>query len=197
MQQENKIAFISGHLDLTQDEFDRYYRSMIRNAVDRGHSFVVGDANGVDTMAQELLEFCVCQKRVTVFHMFDLPRNYKSILFNKIGGFSSDKERDEAMTLASNYDITWVKPGRQNSGTAKNLKRRYQFKEERLNALLNKEAIYLSDIEPDLKIDLMKFIVGETLSANSDEEIRIGKTLFRAWLSKLRKEGFDKPWERF
>lgn len=32
--------------------------------------------------------------------------------------------RDEALTAASTFDIAWVRPGRERSGTARNLQRR-------------------------------------------------------------------------
>jgi len=41
-----------------------------------------------------------------------------------MGGFTTDDERDAAMTMASDADIAWVRPGRKKSGTAKNLARR-------------------------------------------------------------------------
>jgi hypothetical protein len=31
------------------------------------------------------------------------------------------------MTLASDFDIAWVRPGKEDSHTAKNIKRRYGF----------------------------------------------------------------------
>ena len=40
------------------------------------------------------------------------------------GGFGSDQERDSAMTGNTDEDIAWIRPGRERSGTAKNLMRR-------------------------------------------------------------------------
>jgi len=121
--------FISGHLDLTREEFDRYYVPQIDKAIIEGDAcFVVGDAKGADCMAQDYLWLQyklgeINSRSVTVFHMFTDPRNHYGT-FPLKGGFKSDKERDEAMTNASNEDIAWVRPGREKSGTAKNLKRR-------------------------------------------------------------------------
>jgi hypothetical protein len=112
--------FISGHLDLTQQEFNAYYRELLVRAIDAGGTFVVGDARGADTMTQE---FFKGDKDVTVYHMFDKPRN-NVYDCKTVGGFKSDDERDTAMTAASNEDIAWVRPGREKSGTAKNLERR-------------------------------------------------------------------------
>lgn len=118
----SKVAFISGHLTLSSEEFDANYLRPIRDAMVRGDKFVVGDARGADAMVQEYLSL-VGVKDVTVYHMFDKPRNNKYHFPTK-GGFKSDEERDAAMTAASDYDIAWVRPGRENSGTSKNLIRR-------------------------------------------------------------------------
>lgn len=114
------IYFVSGHLDLTQDEFNDHYKPILNAALDERASFVVGDARGTDVMAQRYL--ALNRAKVTVFHMFDSPRN--NVGFPTRGGFQSDKERDAAMTAASDRDIAWARPGREKSGTAKNLKRR-------------------------------------------------------------------------
>lgn len=114
--------FISGHLDVTVEEFEEQYIPRIAEAVDAGCHFVVGDARGCDIEAQRALATLGCD-RVTVFHMFDTPRHNVASSMTR-GGFRSDAERDQAMTAASTADIAWVRPGREKSGTAKNLKRR-------------------------------------------------------------------------
>lgn len=116
-----KTFFISGHLDLTPGEFAAHYVPPIRDAVADGARFVVGDARGADTMAQALL--MELGATVTVFHMYDAPRNNLRP-WTTVGGFLSDSARDEAMTEASSADIGWVRLGREKSGTAKNLARR-------------------------------------------------------------------------
>ena len=115
-------VFISGHLDLTPDEFAQYYIPRLQQAVDSGCSFVVGDAKGADSFAQGWLCFH-CPGRTTVYHMFDSPRSNVGES-TTVGGFHSDNERDTAMTDSSDTDIAWVRPGREKSGTAKNLARR-------------------------------------------------------------------------
>ena len=123
------IGFISGHLDLTQAEFDKFYAPIIKPLALYGHGFVVGDARGADTLAQTFLSQLkqnIPELNITVYHMFGSPRNNVGI-FPIVGGFLSDDARDVAMTNASKYDIAWVRPGRENSGTARNIKRR-QFK---------------------------------------------------------------------
>lgn len=120
--EKNRIRtyFISGHLDLTTEEFKEHYQPMIENVIAGKYSFVIGDARGTDTLAQEFLKD---YQNVTVYHMFDKPRNNVGS-HKTVSGFKSDEERDNAMTLASIHDIAWVRQGRENSGTAKNLKRR-------------------------------------------------------------------------
>lgn len=113
--------FISGHLDLTQATFLEHYVPRINSALANGCAFVVGDARGCDLLAQLYLNRLT--ERVRVFHMFASPRNNIGA-FETVAGFTSDAERDAAMTAASTADIAWVRPGRENSGTAKNLKRR-------------------------------------------------------------------------
>ena len=117
--------FVSGHLDLTMDAFREHYAPLIAATIaeDPDASFVVGDARGCDLMAQLYLRDAHAL-RVQVFHMLAKPRNNVGG-FPTIGGFGSDGTRDAAMTEASDADIAWVRPGRQGSGTAANLARRY------------------------------------------------------------------------
>ena len=118
-----KTAFVSGHLDLTPEEFQQYYVPKLQIAIAQKHRFVVGDAKGADTLAQGFFAYFANGSDVNVYHMFDSPRNNVGN-FITVGGFKSDDERDAAMTAASNYDIAWVRSGREKSGTAKNLTRR-------------------------------------------------------------------------
>jgi hypothetical protein len=118
-----KTYFISGHLDLTVDEFREHYAPRIAAAIAEESAFVVGDARGCDLMAQLYLRD-ERALRVQVFHMFESPRNNVGG-FPLVGGFPTDEARDEVMTTRSDADIAWVRPGRKNSGTAANLARRY------------------------------------------------------------------------
>lgn len=119
-----RTAFISGHINITEEEFKQHYIPRLRDAVINGNCFVVGDANGVDAMAQEWLkDQGVPKEDVLVFHMFDAPRNNNGD-WKTAGGFQSDDERDTVMTLGSYYDIAWVREGKEKSGTQKNINRR-------------------------------------------------------------------------
>lgn len=127
MEAKRATNFISGHLKLTEAEFDANYRPAIDAALSRGESFVVGDARGADTMAQNYL--LGKTKLVRVYHMFTAPRNNAG--FETVGGFGSDEERDERMTADSDQDIAWVRPGRERSGTQRNIDRRKADKSQK------------------------------------------------------------------
>lgn len=117
--------FVSGHLDLSLEEFRDHYAPRIATALtdDVDASFVVGDARGCDLMTQIYLRDHRAM-RVQVFHMLERPRNNVGG-FATVGGFTTDEARDAAMTASSDDDIAWVRPGRKTSGTAANLARRY------------------------------------------------------------------------
>ncbi len=154
--------FISGHRDLTDKEFYLHYKKTIMNSVlaDPKSSFVVGDYWGADLMAQEYLASLkkkYTELNITVYHMFEEPRNNPCGLPTK-GGFTSDHDRDSAMTLVSDKDIAWVRAGKKYSGTAQNLLRRkvkelvldMKFKEA---ADLMKGLLAMLSIHPDSKVD--------------------------------------------
>lgn len=123
--------FISGHRDITEDEFERNYKMALEEAVNTvdGCRFVVGDYYGVDIMAQNYLidVLGVEPEMITVYHMFEAPRNIHPEIKNTVGGFESDRERDAAMTEASAYDIAFVRDNTKMSGTAENILRRHML----------------------------------------------------------------------
>ncbi|HYF62560.1 MAG TPA: hypothetical protein VD886_07075 [Herpetosiphonaceae bacterium] len=116
-----RTFFISGHLDLTAAEFTEHYQPLLDAALLEGAAFVVGDARGADALAQAYLAGKTA--RVTVYHMLAAPRHNLG-QFPLCGGFAADGDRDAAMTAASTDDLAWVRPGREKSGTARNLQRR-------------------------------------------------------------------------
>jgi len=124
----SRCYMISGHRDITPEEFKRYYAGRIEKALwDTNSRIVVGDYYGVDAMAQQHIkdnwgDEPNIMNRVVVFHMFDKPRNNAG--FHTIGGFQTDEDRDSAMTDVSDFDILWVRPGKENSGTDQNRLRR-------------------------------------------------------------------------
>lgn len=151
------IAFISGHLDLTAEEFMDHYQQRIMNAVQAGHDFVVGDARGADYLAQYVLGLTSGCNKVTVYHMFTEPRN-NIPNFKTVGGFTTDKERDEAMTLNSDYDIAWVREGsRKNCGTALNIKRRVTIAPEKAYILRKSQQLITKPLSEYHTKELLNF----------------------------------------
>lgn len=140
----NKIYFISGHRNITEDEFInnyikkfnqiemmyQYQKSMNRTNDINTPLYVVGDYEGVDIMSQNYLvdNLKVDPKRITVYHMFDKPRNCNSKITNFKGGFNYDEERDAAMTNDSTEDIAFIRDHLRLSGTAMNILRRKLLK---------------------------------------------------------------------
>lgn len=120
--------FISGHRNITEEEFERNYKPVIENAISEmpNCKFIVGDYYGVDIMAQNYLMDVLNlePERLTVYHMFDKPRNVNEKVTQTIGGFTNDEERDAAMTAASFDDIAFVRDYMKISGTAQNILRR-------------------------------------------------------------------------
>ena len=120
-----KLYFIGGHRNITMDEFNKYYIPQIEDAINNGGKFVVGDYIGVDIIAQNYLKNRNI-KDVTVYHMFDKPMNNAG--YKTIGGFTTDEDRDRAMTLISDVDIAWVRNEKEFSGTQQNIDRRKVLK---------------------------------------------------------------------
>lgn len=126
--------FISGHRDITKEEFEKFYVDKIDYIVDDDPfpMFVVGDYEGADIMAQEYLRTLIDQGRISeydvfVYHMFEKPRHYAFAEYPEVkcvGGFKDDIERDSAMTKESDFDIAFVRDGKWDSGTAQNIQRR-------------------------------------------------------------------------
>ena len=136
----DKIYFISGHRNITEDEFINNYVKRF-NAIEMMYQYqkamntaddidiplyVVGDYEGVDLMSQNYLidSLKVDPKRITVYHIGDYPQNYNSKIINLIGGFNCDEDRDAAMTNNSTDDIAFVRKHLELSGTGMNILRR-------------------------------------------------------------------------
>lgn len=135
------IYFISGHRDLSYEDFEKYYIPKIKEVLenDPWAEFIVGDCDGVDKFAMDYI-YNKTGRKLTIYHMFESPRNIPEGYEPPIGieemldcsvsvisGFKSDEERDSAMTRDSDFDIAFVKDDRWNSGTAQNIKRRYNI----------------------------------------------------------------------
>jgi len=114
--------FVSGPLEISTEEFTQHYSGELLRAVKRNASFVVGDAPGVDTLTQAFL-----YPYVTVYHMFDKPRN-NVCGFKTVGRFKKDVERDKDIAWWRSVDEHKVlyqgNYRKRTSGAEKNVKRR-------------------------------------------------------------------------
>ena len=130
------IYFVSGHRNLTQEEFDNFYAPKIDSIVngDNCASFVVGDWEGCDTMFINFLLEQVDYPPITIYHVEEEPRvkygnesilNVENIYSIKLRNYD---ECDAKMTKDSVFDVAWIRPGREDSHTAMNIKRRYNLK---------------------------------------------------------------------
>ena len=127
MKNKPKVYFISGHRDITHEEFKEHYVKRIAEILikDNECHFILGDCIGLDSMALKLLySYNVESDRITLYHVGPMVAQHTC---HVVSDFESDEERDNAMTISSDEDIAWVRPGKEDSGTALNLKRRERY----------------------------------------------------------------------
>lgn len=118
------IYFVSGHRDLTEEEFNKYYIPKIKDAIwnDKNARFVVADCEGCDTMFINYMLDNYPEANVTIF-ILDLSK-YKGLFPFTLYVCKSILERDIRMTEESNKDIAFIRKGKENSYTALNILRR-------------------------------------------------------------------------
>ena len=118
------IVMISGHTDITQEQFQKYYQPLIDEYVDKGAKFIVGGAYGTDSMAQHYL--ATKNVDVTVYDKGDQNNVHDPEKFNHLNGFPSYPKRDAAMTENSTVDIAFLRNDRmaKGSGSCANIVRR-------------------------------------------------------------------------
>lgn len=122
--------FVSGHRDLTISEFREHYVPLIQKIIrdDVWCEFVVGFCEGCDLMFIEWMKEHAPSHDLLVFHCTHIPENFWDDYPNIYLYHCDDFETcDTAMTRNSDFDIAWVRLGREDSYTAKNIKRRYGF----------------------------------------------------------------------
>lgn len=133
--------FISGHTDITAEQWDANYKKRIERACADGAEFVVGDSFGVDRLAlQQLWIAHYDPSKVTIYHIGTEHRFHVKGYFRECGGFSSHTMKDSAMTFQSDEDILWIRPKEETirllgsnynpkyvSGTERNALRRLSF----------------------------------------------------------------------
>jgi hypothetical protein len=97
---------ISGHIDITEEEFFTFYIPQIRKCMELDYRFLVGGSNGTDKMAQLYLK-SANYKKVTVYDRLQEDSRYWDEFEHK-GGFKSYPERDACMTKNSDGDIAFL-----------------------------------------------------------------------------------------
>jgi hypothetical protein len=127
--------FISGHRDLTQEEFDKHYIPTLENILkqDPMADFVVGDWEGCDTLALEWLISNLNYPDVYIYYVDNVRVTYCGEQLNNFYNVilrpcASYDECDSRMTQDSDFDIAWIRPDKEDSHTAMNIKRRYYGK---------------------------------------------------------------------
>ena len=119
-----RIAFISGHMDITLLQFSTHYEPRLDSALSLGHHFVIGDAKGVDASALTYLlaqsdRYPDVRQHITV-HV-SRPGQLSKFQAMGVRTECSDErcdrreprkrhlDRDARMTRASDYDILWTR----------------------------------------------------------------------------------------
>ena len=152
----NKVYFISGHRDITKEEFHKHYKHRILNAIRDGADFVVGDCPGVDFLALELL-VKYNANNVTIYHLGQFPMtDGEDIIlpehFKTERQFDTDFERDIHMTYYSDEDILWIRDGKTHSGTHRNQLRREWLKELNDNNVeITESTLKLKEVDETLE----------------------------------------------
>lgn len=118
--------FVSGHRDLTREEFEEHYVPLIQKVIkeDSWVEFVVGDWEGCDNMFIDYILYRFPNTFINVYCVNSprIARIHETINICKRNTYDAC---DAAMTRNSDFDIAWIRPGRENSHTANNIKRRY------------------------------------------------------------------------
>lgn len=128
---DKRIFFISGHRDITNEEFNTLYVPKILDVIGKYDAyFIIGDYEGVDIMSQNFLidELCYDVDKICVYHIGLFPMNINDNIKNTKPYFLDDIHRDSTMTRESDEDIAFIREGKNNSGTAQNILRRLTFK---------------------------------------------------------------------
>ena len=129
-----RTFFVSGHVDLSEEQFTAHYTKPLTAAMAERAAFVVGDSQGADIMAQRYIAARSSAAEVTVYHLGSTPECVEeSSAVSTRGGFATHDDKDAAMTGASDVDIAWVRSPEEQlalygenyvTGTEKNILRR-------------------------------------------------------------------------
>lgn len=110
-----RVVFISGHCNLSNLEFEEFYKSQLDALLSNPVPIVIGNAYGCDTISFEyLIKNQYPHHLITVYHYgTGVPISYYPKTIKTISNFTSYTKRDAAMTLASTEDLLWVRPEEQ------------------------------------------------------------------------------------
>lgn len=145
----NTRVFISGHRNITPQEFNYNYIDRIQSffnwaskessVAEKHLTFYIGDCNGCDKLAFDFIVNYIITENVKnisivlcrMVNPFDgqnklLQTNYDFIKI--LTQFKTHEERDCFLTENTEYDILWVREGDWDSGTAQNFVRRHFHK---------------------------------------------------------------------
>ncbi len=108
--------FISGHVDITPEQFNLHYKpKIVAAASDPNSLFLIGNASGTDYLAQQLLIDLFTSagmtdfKRIHIYHRHTDPGQHVDRRCTLVSGFSSHSSKDKQMTINSDQDIAWVR----------------------------------------------------------------------------------------
>lgn len=117
--------FISGHKDLTQEEFEQYYIPLINQGMYNNVKFYISNYQNCDRFCYDYFEKCEYYNVEICFNRLGFSKiNDK---FIKAVGFKSDEEILIYMTEHTDKDIAWVRNENQLTTTAKNILRRFKM----------------------------------------------------------------------
>ncbi len=107
------VAFISGPLDISQEEFLAQYKLFIDKAISLDHKFVIGNARGTDTFAREYLDSVGLGSKTTIYPYYYPNQNIKNITYGQCNvmnlTYKNITERDDVCTRLSTYDIVFIR----------------------------------------------------------------------------------------
>jgi len=103
-----KTYFVSGHVDLTEEEFAAHYVDKINAALKEKATFLMGDADGADYMAAKYLHEKGCH-RVVIYYK-GMPTVQNPFGYMTRGPFPTHPAKDAQMTADSDEDIVWLRP---------------------------------------------------------------------------------------
>ena len=114
-----RIAFISGHMDITLLQFSTHYEPRLDSALSLGQHFVIGDANALTYLLAQSDRYPDVRQHITV-HV-SRPGQLSKVQAMGVRTECSDErcdrreprkrhlDRDAGMTRASDYDILWAR----------------------------------------------------------------------------------------